>query len=185
MKSQDEYLAQVFKEPPLTAFKKQKNLRDLLIRAKVPGPIKSKPERKLKGMFRCNTDKCTACPFINENNKVKVNETFTWKHNKKFTCNTNNIIYMIECKKDNCKQRYVGQTGRSLRSRLAEHRGYVVNNHDTATGAHFNTPGHTLSDLTITTLEQVKNNNRSYREQREEYFIQKFNTAYKGLNRKI
>ena len=63
MKSQDEYLAQVFKEPPLTAFKKQKNLRDLLIRAKVPGPIKSKPERKLKGMFRCNTDKCTACPF--------------------------------------------------------------------------------------------------------------------------
>ena len=74
---------------------------------------------------------------------------------------------------------------KSLKTECSKPSGYVVNNHDTATGAHFNTPGHTLSDLTITTLEQVKNNNRSYREQREEYFIQKFNTAYKGLNRKI
>ena len=90
---------------------------------------------------------------------------------------------MIECKKDKCTQRYIGQTGRSVRSRQADHRGYVVNHHNTATGAHFNTPGHTLSDLSITILEKVKNNNRSYREQREEYFIHKFNTVHQGLNR--
>ena len=61
MKSHDQHLTNVFKEPPLVAFKKQKNLKDLLIRAKVPGPIKERSERKLKGMFKCYQLKCTSC----------------------------------------------------------------------------------------------------------------------------
>ena len=64
---------------------------------------------------------------------------------------------MIECQKENCKKRYVGETKRSLKYRLAEHRGYVTNQHtDKATGAHFNAEGHSLSDLKIIILEQVK-----------------------------
>ena len=40
MVGQDQYLASVFPEPPLTAFKQQSNLRDILIRAEVPEPTK-------------------------------------------------------------------------------------------------------------------------------------------------
>ena len=36
MITQDQYLADVFPAPPLVAFRKQSNIRDLLIRSKVP-----------------------------------------------------------------------------------------------------------------------------------------------------
>ena len=79
--------------------------------------------------------------------------------------------------------KYVGETKRILKFRLAEHRGYVNNKDDTATGEHFNMPGHNLSDLTVTILERVKSNDDLYRKEREKYFIRKFNTYYRGLNR--
>ena len=50
--------------------------------------------------------------------------------------------------------KYVGETRRILKFRLAEHRGYVNNNVDTPTGEHFNLPGHTY--LKITILEKVR-----------------------------
>ena len=91
---------------------------------------------------------------------------------------------MIACRKNNCTMKYVGETKRILKFRLADHRGYV-NNHDytTATGEHFNSPGHSLSDLSITILERVKTNDDLYRKEREKYHIRKFNTYYKGLNK--
>ena len=52
-----------------------------------------------------------------------------------------------------------------------------------ATGYHFNLPGHSIANLTVTILEKVKKHDEQYRKQREKYFIKKFNTYYKGLNR--
>ena len=67
---------------------------------------------------------------------------------------------------------------------MADHRGYVTNKIvEKATGAHFNLPGHSLANLTITILEQVKYQDKEYRKERESYFIRKFNTFYKGINR--
>ena len=84
------------------------------------------------------------------------------------------------------KNVYIGKTRRLLKFRLADHRGYVINNDtSTATGRHYNSPGHPLADLSITVLEQVRKNDTLYRTQREEYHIRKFNTLYRGLNRKI
>ena len=86
-------------------------------------------------------------------------------------------LYLIEHKKDNCEMRYVGETKRILKFRLADHRGYVQNQDTTkATGEHFNSPGHSLADLSITILEKVKKNDDLYRKEREKYFIRKFNT---------
>ena len=52
----------------------------------------------------------------------------------------------------------------------------------TATGDHYNSPDHSVSDLSVTILEKVKKNCQSYRKERERYLI-KFNTYYKGINR--
>ena len=79
--------------------------------------------------------------------------------------------------------KYVGETKRIIKFRFAEHRGYVNYNYDTATGEHFNEPGHSLSDMTLTVLERVKSSDDMYRKEREKYFIRKFNTYYKGLKR--
>ena len=91
----------------------------------------------------------------------------------------------IERQKDKCKLRYIGQTQRQLKYRLAEHRGYINNHVETvSTGAHFNLPGHSQADLKITVIEQAKKKDKTYREIREEYHINKFYTYYEGLNRK-
>ena len=38
MVSQDQYLKECFPKPPLTAFRKQPNIRNLLIKSKIPPP---------------------------------------------------------------------------------------------------------------------------------------------------
>ena len=54
--------------------------------------------------------------------------------------------------------------------------------HELATGAHFNLPGHSVSDLSATVLEQVKINDITYRKEREKYLLNHFNTYYRGIS---
>ena len=182
MISQDQHLKEVFEAPPLTAFKRQRNIKDSLIRAKVADPPTRKSERrKIEGMKRCGK-MCTICPYIKEGKEVKVNEEKTWTINKSVTCETKNIVYLIECLK--CKQRYIGESKRSLKSRLADHRGYINKEKiETATGAHYNQPRHQLSDMSVTILEKSRKEEDLYRKQREKYFINFFDTNYRGLNK--
>ena len=181
MVSQDEYLKGVFKTPPLTAFKRQRNIKDNIIRAKVAMPNQARPIRKNPGMKKCGKW-CTACPYVKEGKTIKIKNKKTWNINKNVSCETENIVYLIECQK--CEMRYVGESKRSLKCRLADHRGYVNRDYlDTATGAHFNQPGHDLSHLQITIIEKQKNKNDIYRKECERYFINMFNSYYKGLNK--
>ena len=153
--------------------------------AKVPPKSKVYPQRNLKGMTKCNKIYCRTCPFIKEGKKIEINKKENWYINKAVNCNSNNIVYLIECTKENCtNSRYIGETKRNLRHRFGEHRGYVMNNHtDQATGAHYNLPGHSVENMKITILEKVKILSDAYRKERELYFINKLNTYYKGLNR--
>ena len=49
---------------------------------------------------------------------------------------------MIECTKERCKEKYVGETERTIRDRISEHIGYIrTKNASQATGHHFNLPG--------------------------------------------
>ena len=174
MIKQDKYLEEVFQEPPLTAYRRQRNLRDVLIKAKVPPAPTLRPKRELLGMSKCGKN-CTACPYIMEGKKVKINHQETWRIEKKVNCETYNCIYMLECKK--CGKRYVGETGRMLKARISDHRGYISNQVVAiSTGDHFNLPGHSLADLNITILERVNKDDENYRKDREAYFIHKFNT---------
>ena len=133
-------------------------------------------------MKKCG-ENCTACPYIKEVKSLKMNEV-EWKINQSLDCTTSNCIYMIHCVKDNCNMRYIAETKRIMKFRLAEHRGYVTNQIlSTPTGEHFNLPGHSLADLTMVILEKVRSQDDLYRKEREKYFIRKFNTYYRGLNK--
>ncbi len=142
-------------------------------------------------MVKCGKA-CTACPYIKEGKAIRINQksqnTQTsqniWTINAKLNCESYNVVYMIECDKNNCQERYIGESGRSLKYRLAEHRGYIANKVESkATGAHFNQPGHSLANLKVTIIEQVRKPELQYRKQRENYFIRHFNTYYNGMNR--
>ena len=127
---------------------------------------------------------CTACPYIKYGKEVKINKKETWTLNRRFTCQTFNIVYMLECQIERCKQRYIGTTGRQLKFRLDEHRGYIINQVTSkATGAHWNLPGHSLADLKVTILEQTNTKDEDYRKEREKYFIRRFDTFNRGINR--
>ena len=125
---------------------------------------------------------CTACPYIKTGKEVKMRENKSWKISKNMTCESFNIVYLLECNK--CQNKYIGTTGHQLKHRLAEHRGYIINQVvNRSTGAHFNLPGHSLANLTVTILEQTRSSDAEYRKEREKYFIRKFDTFNNGINR--
>ena len=78
---------------------------------------------------------------------------FTWKINKPVNCGTKNIIYMLECNKDRCNKRYIGQSIQNFRNRISQHLGYIRNRDlSKATGHHFNSIGHTINNVTFTII---------------------------------
>ena len=181
MVTSDQYMAEVFPEPPLVAYRRQKNIKEFLVRAKVP-PRNAKTKRNLKGMKKCNKP-CQACPFILEGKEIK-GDKFDWKITTPANCQTKNVVYMIECNKENCKQRYIGESKRTIGDRLSDHKGYVNSIFPTkATGIHFNKPGHNLANIKITIVEKLKKDDGAYRKERERFLINKFNTYYRGINR--
>ena len=56
---QDPHLAEVFPLPPLVAYQRPPNIKDKLIRAKIPIKETSRPKRNLLVM-----KKCTNCPIV-------------------------------------------------------------------------------------------------------------------------
>ena len=108
-------------------------------------------------MHKC----CTECPYIMETKTIKIDNRENLKVNKKVSFETYNLVYMIECQKNAYKEKqYILETKRPLKYCLVDHCGYV-NNYipSQATGSHFNSPGHILTDLKITILNLVKYRN--------------------------
>ena len=183
MTSQDPYLREAFPQPPLLAYKRQKNISDFLIRAKVPEIPRIYPKRKINGMKKCNKP-CLICPYIMKGKTIK-GDTFTWNISNEVNCHTQNIVYLIECNIANCKKRYIGETHKELHDRICEHLGYIrTKKLEKPTGNHFNSPGHSMANMTVTILEKVRKTEWQYRKEREKYLIRKFNTYYCGLNLK-
>ena len=98
------------------------------------------------------------------------------------TCETHNVVYCISCKK--CNIQYIGKTEREVKLRIAEHRGTINNEKlDKSVGVHFNKSGHRLSDFSFSVLEKCYKQCPEYLRKREEHWIQRFQTKFKGLNK--
>ena len=104
MVSQSQYLNEVFQEPPFIAYKRQRNMKEYLIRAKVP-PFNPRPKRSIKGMSKCGKQ-CLICPYIMVGKSITA-EHFVWNLSKAYTCGTSNIVYLIECNKERCHKQYI------------------------------------------------------------------------------
>ena len=86
---------------------------------------------------------CPECPYVQDTKSVKKGN-YTWSIDDQVDCEAENIVYLIQCNKENCQQnRYVGETERKAKARINEHRGYIFRNEKKfTTGKHFNQPGH-------------------------------------------
>ena len=182
MVTTDPHLKEVFPLPPLIAYKRPPNIKDKIVRAKIPPLAPRRPDRVVLGMKKCN--KCLICPFVQTCKNVKATSNNTTVDiNASVNCKTTNIIYCITCQK--CKMQYIGESERSIQERFSEHKTYVASNQvSKATGAHFNLPGHSISEMRVVILEKVHSLDPLLRKEREELFICNFNTKYKGLNKR-
>ena len=142
-----------FEKRLLTAYRRPKNLRDLLVRARLPRP-RPEEEEANKGDQNpsnpCLTKKCRYCPRINTSGRIKCSYTgreYVAKHN--VTCKSSNLIYCLTCKK--CDIQYVGQTKNRLMDRFPAHFYNIGHNRpNSEIGKHFNQADHNgLDDVEI------------------------------------
>jgi hypothetical protein len=102
--------------------RKPKNLTDLIIRADLPKiekfPVPTPTCKRIRT--------CRYCPILNKSGRVtSTSMGRKYKIPSKVTCNTSNVIYMLEC--TICHKQYVGQTRNKILTRVGQHFGYIRN----------------------------------------------------------
>ena len=115
-----EQLKQAFPLPPLIAFRRPKNLRDLLVKATLITTQQDAP-----GNYRCESGRCKTCPILSTTDAFASHTTGErFKISITASCKSFSVVYLITCKR--CGQQYVGKTGQPLHLRMNGH------HHDTA-----------------------------------------------------
>ena len=157
----------------MVAFRRAKKLKDKLIKARVPAIPERREQRKITGMRPCNERLCETCPFVQVTKQFKGPFSNTVVQlNSKLTCSSKNIVYCLQCNKDNCKQIYVGHTQRALKERFGEHKTSVRKKSNNAVGDHFNGLGHSIANMNVLALEKVYTTGQSMIENGIVFFSQ-------------
>ena len=170
-----------FKHLPVVAFRRCPNLRDLLVLAKLPSNSTNPNSQLPCGSFRCGKN-CATCPYISDGltsyNFFSTGETRTIKSN--LTCDTKNLIYMIQCNR--CNLQYIGETKRRLKDRFnehcrkpqlnttAEHQALSTTMNTTAAEHFLSSPNHTANNMQLIPIEKIFSNRDSIRKAKEAFF---------------
>ena len=140
-------LKKVFENQPLLAFRKNKNLRQLI------GGNTIEKNKKLLTTNKFTNGKCSPC-FSNSRTLCckKVIKTEHFKSNQtnrifrifqKTTCKNNFIIYLLES--ELCKIQYLGKTEAAFNIRLNNHGKDVKDHKAIPVDKHFNQTGHNFN----------------------------------------
>ena len=165
---QDSSTREIFKDPPLVAYKKDRSLRDLLVHSRMTPPALPMIEQQ-SGTSKCNRSRCNTCSHVSYATYVKGPKS-TWHIRERFTCTTNNMIYAITCTA--CSMIYVGETKRRMADRATEHlRSIRLQTSGLPVAQHFNIPGHTINDFKICGLMKCHGGTDEDRKLREERLI--------------
>ena len=117
------------KKKPLVTTRQPANLRRLLVHAKFelsPHPV----EPVDYGFYPCGN--CVYCKvgyvrFATEFTLYHGDEPITWRYNRKFSCDSRNVLYIAFC--NHCVENYLGKTGYT-RQRISKHSSDVRNPHN-------------------------------------------------------
>ena len=154
----------------IAAYRKNKNLQDYLVNAKVKPLVE--PKTRGQGDFY----KHKTWIRSKSNNNVFKNMTWANPHTK-------NCIYLITCSQ--CGIQYVGETGNTMLQRFTQHRYNILRQKETHTPlvAHFLLHG--WPSLQATVIQSNPRWTTTQRVQAERVWISKLNTVYpRGLNQR-
>ena len=182
---QDAATKDIFPDPPLLAYRRDKNLKDTLVRTNLS-------TAQNPGTQPCRHHLCQTCSYVNQ-------ETTITNHGRKFiiksgfTCSSSCLIYCIICTR--CQALYIGETSRQINNRFGEHLRNVKNkvhedvNHandpDSNVSRHFNSPSHSFADMSVLGLLYTPHDNQK-RKTLEKRLIFNLRTLYpNGLNKQF
>lgn len=154
-------LAENFRTIP--AYRRNPNLKQILVRAKISTAEKTKPRTNNWRVIRNNSN------------------GYTHRLPRNIPRTQTNCIYAIKCTK--CGKLYIGETGNALNTRMTQHR-YVIRTHTTSPSIlakHFQEHGN--NNLIMQPLEHDPKWTRDQRRKRERHWINKLSTYFpQGLN---
>ena len=146
-----ERLQRAIQFPPLIAFHRPRNLKDLLVQAALQCTLREPP-----GNYRCRAPKCKTCPILESSNEFSSLTTGQlFKLKTRASCKSSNVIYLITCRK--CGLQYVGEMGQPLHLRVNGHRFDITHRRtdESPVSNHFNSRLHALADMSIMVIEHA------------------------------
>lgn len=157
----------------ISAYRKNKNLSDWLVRAKLPstGTLVRTSPKKLESQF-------LGLQYIRNAKNKKIVEI-----KQKFGVNSKNCVYVILCSK--CGKKYIGETKNDLSTRMYQHRYNIRQKKevDTLLVSHFLLHG--MDAIRIAGLQRGSNWTDKERKQKERLWIYRLGTREPfGLNMK-
>ena len=102
----------IFPQPPIVAYKRDLSLRDILVHST------DSSSTEQPGSHACQRPRCQTCRFITPLTNIQGPKS-TFAICDHFTCTSENLVYCISCSR--CSHIYIGETGRSLGSRIDGH----------------------------------------------------------------
>ena len=85
----------VFPEPPLIAFRRCKNLKDILVRARLSNEGNGGNDKK--GCSRCGKSRCQVCNVMSNSEHFHSNiDSREYRINYSFNCDSSNVVYLLQ-----------------------------------------------------------------------------------------
>ena len=168
----------IFSQPPLISFKRDKNIGNFLVRS-------SFQTNDQPGTFKCARSRCKTCPFIHNVEKISGPKR-SIKITDHFTCTSANVIYCITC--TYCNKLYIGETGRRLGDRFREHLHDVERNDKDASkpvARHFNLPNHSKQHMAVCGLSLYQGSSESRKTLEQKFIFQIDTLNSHGINERF
>ena len=162
----------IYKEPPMLAFRRPPNLRGLITRASITLPN----DTHIYGFFDCSSLNCKMHEYNVSGDTFYSSVTKkSYKIKQNLDCFCHNHIYLITCTKPDCNFQYTGETGRQHADRTSEHIRDIRLSADCPVSvhfrSHFRSPNLAVKYFSIQIIEHCKKNSTQYRKTREKYWI--------------
>ena len=104
------------------------------------------------------------------------------KITQNITCTDIGCLYLLSCTKQNCREQYIGESGREIYKRFKEHQDSSEDPNTTCpVGLHFQLPGHSKNDIELVPIEIVIGD-KAVRKEREKMLINNYQMIQFGLN---
>ena len=169
----DNDLKNIFNEPPMIAWRRDKSIRDLLVHSRITSVTHG-------CMLRCGRSRCDTCPHLYQHPNMDF--PLGSKPVVQASCTERNVVYGIKCA--SCGSTYIGQTGKRLGDRVVQHLRDIRLDNGKPVARHFNMSGHRGGqDLQVAVL-LILGTTEANRRKQESHLIQSLGTYPFGINEK-